>query len=91
MWGLVSVHLERRVLPAAAGAKALMENDSAGESKTGARPLVAASFLYIRDRERAGGGGGEGQLYQETLNLVSRTGCVERGEMVDGMDVVIGL
>lgn len=50
MWGLVPVHLER--LSAAEGAKAFMGNGSTGASKTGARPLVASSFLYIRDRER---------------------------------------
>lgn len=55
MWGLVPVHLEGCVLSAAAGANVLMENGSAGESKTGARPLVAASFPYIRDGERGEG------------------------------------
>lgn len=62
-----------------------MENGCSGESKTGARPLVATSFPYIRDGER-----GKGQLYQETLDLVSSR-YVERGEMVDGMDLVSGL
>lgn len=46
-----------------------METGCSGESKTGARPLVATSFPYIRDGER-----GKGQLYQETLDLVSSTG-----------------
>lgn len=64
-----------------------MENGSTGASKTGARPLVASSFLYIRDRER-----GEGQLYQETLNLVSSTGHdMLKGKLVDWMNLVTGL
>lgn len=55
MWGLVPVHLERRAPSATAGARTLMEDGSAGESETGARPLVVTSFLYIRHRQRGGG------------------------------------
>ncbi|KAI9536197.1 hypothetical protein NQZ68_035713 [Dissostichus eleginoides] len=52
----------------ASGAGVLMENGSMGGSKTGARPLVAASFPYIRD-----GDGGVRGVVQETLKLVSST------------------
>nr|XP_046234172.1 parvalbumin-like EF-hand-containing protein [Scatophagus argus] len=70
--------MERRVLSAGAGAKALMENGSTGDSKTGARPLVASSFPYIR----VGEGGGS----TSPGNLETAERCVQLSTHVENME-----